>query len=205
MSVFPVCMYVYHIHPWYPQKSEEGIKFPGTGVTVGWEPRCGCWEPNPVPLEEQSVLLFTEPSLQHFPLFISFAMGSLIEPDQLWSASSRDPSVSSPLVLGSQTCTTMPGLYTGARDQLTQEAFVLSRSPLQPQKIPSLNKNHIQTRYWICQSDDNPTPWGVAGVLEKASACLCVHARAPLKQFRAAGAVESRGHVGHLLETQTEP
>ena len=32
--------------------------------TDGCEPPCGCWELNSEPLEEQSVLLTTEPSLQ---------------------------------------------------------------------------------------------------------------------------------------------
>ena len=37
----------------------------------GCEPPCGCWELNSGPLEEQAVLLTTEPSLQPpFPLFI---------------------------------------------------------------------------------------------------------------------------------------
>jgi hypothetical protein len=33
-------------------------------ITDGFEPPCGCWELNLGPLEEQSVLLPTEPSLQ---------------------------------------------------------------------------------------------------------------------------------------------
>ena len=33
-------------------------------ITDGCEPPCGCWELNSGPLEEQSVLLITEPSLQ---------------------------------------------------------------------------------------------------------------------------------------------
>jgi hypothetical protein len=33
-------------------------------ITDGCEPPCGCWELNPGPLEEQSVLLTTEPSRQ---------------------------------------------------------------------------------------------------------------------------------------------
>jgi hypothetical protein len=36
-------------------------------ITDGCEPPCGCWELNPGPLEEQSVLLTAEPSLQ--PLY----------------------------------------------------------------------------------------------------------------------------------------
>jgi len=37
-------------------------------ITDGCEPPCGCWELNSGPLEEQSVLLATEPSLQPHPL-----------------------------------------------------------------------------------------------------------------------------------------
>ena len=37
-------------------------------VTEGWELACGCWELNSGPLEEQSVLLTTEPSLQPLQL-----------------------------------------------------------------------------------------------------------------------------------------
>ena len=33
-------------------------------ITDGCEPPCGCWELNLHPLEDQSVLLTTEPSLQ---------------------------------------------------------------------------------------------------------------------------------------------
>jgi hypothetical protein len=33
-------------------------------ITYGCEPPCGCWDLNSGPLEEQSVLLTTEPSLQ---------------------------------------------------------------------------------------------------------------------------------------------
>jgi hypothetical protein len=38
-------------------------------VTDGCEPPYGCWELNAGPLEEQSVLLTTEPSLQPNSLF----------------------------------------------------------------------------------------------------------------------------------------
>jgi hypothetical protein len=34
-------------------------------ITNGCEPPCGCWDLNSGPLEEQSVLLTAEPSLQH--------------------------------------------------------------------------------------------------------------------------------------------
>ena len=33
MSVFLACMSMHHVHARYPQRSEEGIGFPGTGVT----------------------------------------------------------------------------------------------------------------------------------------------------------------------------
>jgi hypothetical protein len=38
-------------------------------ITDGCEPPCGCWELNSGPLEEQSVLLTTEPSLQSSQLY----------------------------------------------------------------------------------------------------------------------------------------
>ena len=38
-------------------------------ITDGWEPPCGFWELNVGPMEEQSVFLTSEPSLQ--PLFLS--------------------------------------------------------------------------------------------------------------------------------------
>jgi hypothetical protein len=43
----------------------------GTGVTDGCKLPCGCWELNPGPLEEQPVLVTTEPSLQLLFLHIS--------------------------------------------------------------------------------------------------------------------------------------
>jgi hypothetical protein len=48
----------------YPTASEGGIR------SHGCEPPCGCWDLNSGPLEEQSVLLTAEPSLQ--PLTISY-------------------------------------------------------------------------------------------------------------------------------------
>lgn len=47
-----------------PEILEEGIRSTGTGVTDGYKPLQGCWESNPGPLEEQSVVLTTEPFLQ---------------------------------------------------------------------------------------------------------------------------------------------
>jgi hypothetical protein len=45
----------------YPQTHQ---KMASDLITGGWEPPCGCWDLNSVPLEEQSVLLPAEPSLQ---------------------------------------------------------------------------------------------------------------------------------------------
>jgi hypothetical protein len=44
--------------PGSPTRSEDSIRFPGTGVTDGCGPECGYWELNPGPLE--SMLLTTE-------------------------------------------------------------------------------------------------------------------------------------------------
>ena len=42
----------------------EGVRFPAAGSSDSCELPYGCWELNPGPLEEQHVLLTTEPSLQ---------------------------------------------------------------------------------------------------------------------------------------------
>jgi hypothetical protein len=40
-------MYVYvHVCAWCPWMPEQGVGFPGTGVTVDCEMPCGCWELN---------------------------------------------------------------------------------------------------------------------------------------------------------------
>jgi hypothetical protein len=51
---------------------EEGIRSQCPLITDGCEPPCGCWKLNSGPLEEQSVLLTTEPSLQPLLLFLLF-------------------------------------------------------------------------------------------------------------------------------------
>ena len=48
----------------------EGAESPETVIADSYEPPCGCWEMNTGPLEEQPVLLTTEPSLQ--PPWTSF-------------------------------------------------------------------------------------------------------------------------------------
>jgi hypothetical protein len=49
VSVLSVCMPKHHLYAWYPKKPEDGLGFPGTGVTDCCEPPCGCWESNPIP------------------------------------------------------------------------------------------------------------------------------------------------------------
>lgn len=39
-----MCMYVHHVCAWCPQRSEDGIRSLGTGVTEGCKPSFGCWE-----------------------------------------------------------------------------------------------------------------------------------------------------------------
>ncbi|XP_050003558.1 adiponectin receptor protein 1 [Alexandromys fortis] len=50
-------------------------KSPATGSSDSCELPCGCWELNPGPLEEQSVLLTTEPSLQPHKMSCLFCSG----------------------------------------------------------------------------------------------------------------------------------
>lgn len=45
------------------QKSEKGIRYPGTEVTDGGELPDGHWEANPGPLPEQQLLLTAKPYL----------------------------------------------------------------------------------------------------------------------------------------------
>jgi hypothetical protein len=64
MSVLSQCIYVHHMHAWCPQKSEEGVRVPGTRVMSICEPPCGCQELNLGPLQEHPVLLTAGQSLQ---------------------------------------------------------------------------------------------------------------------------------------------
>ena len=57
-DLFILCMWV---HCSCLQTHQKRASDP---ITDGCEPPCGCWELNAGPLEEQSVLLTTEPSLQ---------------------------------------------------------------------------------------------------------------------------------------------
>ena len=65
---FILCVFVFCIHVClcitYMQYPKEGIRSPETGVTDHCELPCVCLESNLRPLQEQPVLLITEPSLQ---------------------------------------------------------------------------------------------------------------------------------------------
>jgi len=56
LSTLPSCLFLSSDTP------EEGIR--SHWIPDGCKPPCGCWELNSGPLEEQSVLLTAEPSLQ---------------------------------------------------------------------------------------------------------------------------------------------
>lgn len=66
MSILPACLCVHCVYPyiWCPQRSEETVGSCGMGVEDGFELSCGCWEPNLILLQERSVLLTTELSVQ---------------------------------------------------------------------------------------------------------------------------------------------
>lgn len=63
----PTYIHVSRMHAYYLHRSEEGVRYSGTGFTDGCESICWYWEPNPGSLQEQ-VLLITEPTLHPQPL-----------------------------------------------------------------------------------------------------------------------------------------
>jgi hypothetical protein len=62
-------------------------------ITDGCEPSCGCWDLNSGPLEEQPVLLTTEPSLQPFNPPPPFS-GDMVPCITRWPQACSDPPVS---------------------------------------------------------------------------------------------------------------
>lgn len=64
MDVSPACIHVHHKLAWCQLRSEEGARYPGTGVTDGYELPNRCWELDPSPLQEQPALLTAEPAPQ---------------------------------------------------------------------------------------------------------------------------------------------
>lgn len=61
MDVMPACTSMYCM---YLVRPKEGIDAPGIALTGGCGPLCGCWDLNPGLLEEKSLLLTTDLSLQ---------------------------------------------------------------------------------------------------------------------------------------------
>ena len=55
---------IYYVYSIPPASMPAGQKRAPTLIIDGCESPCGCWELNSVPLEEQPVLLTSEPSLQ---------------------------------------------------------------------------------------------------------------------------------------------
>lgn len=62
VCVLSAGMYVHHIYA-VPTEGGQGVRYSVTGVTGCSEPSCGCWDLNLGPLQEQSVILTSEPSL----------------------------------------------------------------------------------------------------------------------------------------------
>lgn len=48
-------------------------QIPGTGAKDGCELSRGCWEPNPIFLQEEQEILTSEPSLQPHPILLMHA------------------------------------------------------------------------------------------------------------------------------------
>jgi hypothetical protein len=63
-KIFTYVMYVDVLSACASICAPEDIRFHETTVMDGCEPSCDCWELNSGTLEEQSVLLTAEPSLQ---------------------------------------------------------------------------------------------------------------------------------------------
>jgi hypothetical protein len=70
-------MHFYHMCTWSLWRSDEGIKSPGTGVTGACEHQYGCWELNPGLLQEQPVLLASDPSFHPLYLFFFFFISDI--------------------------------------------------------------------------------------------------------------------------------
>ena len=73
LSVFLVCMFLYHAHALCPWSSEECVRYHETGILDGCEPPCGWWELHPGSLQEQWPSLTTEPCLQ-LPIQVDFTV-----------------------------------------------------------------------------------------------------------------------------------
>lgn len=91
-------------------RSEQDVRSLRTGIRSGCGPLCGCWKLNSGALEEQPVLLTSEPSLQ--PFYLIFEAGSLTETGYL--VSFRDLHISASQLWVCRGCL---AFYMSARDR----------------------------------------------------------------------------------------
>lgn len=56
MSDLPMCRYMHHVHKYYSQRSENSIRFPGTGIIGGYKPPGEYWEWAQLLPESSSIL-----------------------------------------------------------------------------------------------------------------------------------------------------
>ena len=95
MSVLHACVYVFQMCARCPQRSEEVVGSPDTGITDSWEPACGGLEQNLGLLQEKQGCFTTESSLHLCPsnkLFInylSFYFSSKIQNSWLYKMSTE--------------------------------------------------------------------------------------------------------------------
>ena len=61
---FKRCIYLFYVYEYNYGCLQTHQKRMSDPITDGCEPRCGCWDLNSGPSEEQLVFLTTEPSLQ---------------------------------------------------------------------------------------------------------------------------------------------
>lgn len=64
VGVLPVCMTMHHVSAWCPQRSEQGVLSPAPGAVCSCQLPYGYWKWNLGSLQEQSVFLTNELSLQ---------------------------------------------------------------------------------------------------------------------------------------------
>ena len=78
-----ICLFIYYVYNILSVCLPAGQKRAPDLIIDGCEPPCGCWELNSGPLEEQSVLLTAEPSLQPLRKFFNSMLGVCLKSSQL--------------------------------------------------------------------------------------------------------------------------
>lgn len=79
MGVLPACLSMHGVYA-VPENARRGSRIPGTGVTEGYGPPSGCWEPNSDSVQEQEMLLTTELAVSLPP---SFSPSPFLSPPSL--------------------------------------------------------------------------------------------------------------------------